>query len=109
MTPPDFFALFTALEMPGFFLADAPSDLASEQLAMLVRRWRGYVEDGTFTLSVPKDTPLGKSDAMFDFWTEAYPYWYMQEQAPTLFDSLRESGLVILKVRACARLVSPLC
>lgn len=102
VTPPDFTELFTALEKPGFFLAEAPSDPARTQLAVLVQRWKGYVEDGTFALSVPKDTPLGKSDPMFDFWTEAHPYWYMQERAPDLFENLQGSDLVILKVGARA-------
>ena len=107
VTSPDFMELFTALEKPGFFLAEAPSDLARTQLAALVERWRGSVEDGTFALSVPKDTPLGRSDPMFDFWTEAHPYWYMQERAPELFDSLRESGLVILKAVKFWSYISP--
>ena len=62
-----------------------------------MNRWSNYVEDGTFALSVPRDSPLGRSDVMYDFWTEADPYWYMRVRSPTLFESLKESGLVIFK------------
>jgi damage-control phosphatase, subfamily III len=98
VTPPDFSSIFTSLEQPNFFVSDAPSTEAREHLADLVRRWRGYVDSGVFALSVPMETPLGKPAEMYDFWTEAHPFWEMEARAPALFKNLLESGLVIFKV-----------
>ena len=33
-----------------------------EYLRQMVSRWKSYVENGVFALSVPGDTPLGASD-----------------------------------------------
>ena len=98
VTPPDFSEFLVALEKPDFFLGDNPSQRAASQLQELLGRWKAYMNDGTFTLSVPNDTPLGKPDEMYDFWTEASPYWELNSKAPTLFNSLRQSGLVVFKV-----------
>ena len=68
----------------------------------MATRWTGYIADGTFSLSVPKDTPLGGKGGKgrsAEFWTTPYPYWDMRERDRELWDDLRNSSLVIFKVR----------
>lgn len=86
----------------------------------MVLRWQSYIENGTFALSVPLDTPLGgdvtvnangqknadvnvKSNGVKEasFWTGPWPYWDMKELAVELWKTLSESGLVIFKVGLC--------
>ena len=72
----------------------------------MTTRWTGYIVDGTFSLSVPKDTPLGGKGGKgrsAEFWTTPYPYWDMQERDRELWDDLRNSSLVIFKVRKNTR------
>jgi hypothetical protein len=71
-----------------------------EQLNKLVSRWKRYIDEGVFELSVPLDTPLaGSEDAtLAEFWTGPWPYWYLESQAPELFKELKGSDLVIFKV-----------
>ncbi|EJD04787.1 DUF89 domain-containing protein [Fomitiporia mediterranea MF3/22] len=97
VTPPDFIALFSSLKSETFFLEDAPSESSRSQLSILLQRWEKYIAIGAFELSIPMETKLGEKNAMIDFWTSPYPYWDMSEKAPVLFESLKKSGLVILK------------
>ena len=99
VTPPDFKSLFHAVLSPTFFHSEAPSEEAVAQLTKMVNRWQGYLESGEFALSVPTETPLGEPNAMYDFWTSPYPYWELDAKAHSLFESLKQSALVIFKVR----------
>ncbi|KAF8310776.1 DUF89-domain-containing protein [Clavulina sp. PMI_390] len=81
--------------------ASAPS--AGHDLETMLARWRSYVADGTFALSVPFDSPIGvpgkdASEAVKDaaFWTGWKSYWALPEQ-DGLMKPLKESGLVIFK------------
>ncbi|KAL0961202.1 hypothetical protein HGRIS_006170 [Hohenbuehelia grisea] len=108
VTPPDFVQTIESLLDPSFF--PPPTEADSEQgtsidqyelLRIMVTRWKKYVEDGTFTLSVPTTTPLGGMkfvSSVAEFWTSPWPYWRMHEHAPGLFKWLSNSGLVIFKV-----------
>ncbi|KAH8115112.1 DUF89 domain-containing protein [Phellopilus nigrolimitatus] len=97
VTPPDFGSLFTSLLSPTFFLSAAPSDADRANLTAMVHRWQAYVASGAFALSVPASTQLGEPNALYNFWTTPYPYWELEAKAPQLYESLRESGLVIFK------------
>ena len=98
VVPPDFGALFEALLSPTFFSENAPTDISQGHLKTLVNRWKYLVENGVFSLSVPHDSKIGEKNEMYDFWTSPFPYWEMESRAPKLFESLRQSGLVIFKV-----------
>lgn len=68
----------------------------------MATRWSNYLADGTFRLSVPDDTPLGGKGGIgrsAEFWTTPYPYWDMRERDLELWNELRNSSLVIFKVR----------
>ena len=100
VTPPDFFSSFKSLLDPSFF-GSAPTEEAKEHLKAMATRWSGYISDGTFRLSVPKDTPLGGKGGKgrpAEFWTTPYPYWDMQERDQELWSDLRNSSLVVFKV-----------
>ncbi|KAF7430965.1 hypothetical protein PC9H_006680 [Pleurotus ostreatus] len=109
VTPPDFSVTISSLLDPSFFpppTADETVDPSLySDLFHMVSRWQKYVDDGTFKLSVPLNTPLGafrldSTDSnLANFWTSPYPYWDMESRAPLLWKSLSESGLVIFKVR----------
>lgn len=73
----------------------------------MMERWRSYIADGTFALSVPFDSPPGVppsgsseegnkdlEDAVF--WTSASSYWRLPDEE-RLMETLRRSGLVIFK------------
>jgi len=68
----------------------------------MVTRWKKYVDDGTFALSVPLEIPLGgganEGGQVAEFWTTPWPYWDMKIRAGELWEALRSSGLVIFKV-----------
>lgn len=64
----------------------------------MVHRWQNHLESGAFALSVSSETRLGEPNVMYDFWTSPYPYWELQAEAPSLFESLKESALAIFKV-----------
>jgi hypothetical protein len=103
VTPPDWRETFEVLLDSGFFPNDSNTENI-DHLLYMAKRWKGYVTDGTFQLSVPVDTPLGgPGDSEFvkasSFWTTPFPYWNMKVIAPTLWNHLAESGLVIFKVR----------
>ncbi|KAI1790587.1 hypothetical protein LXA43DRAFT_1015926 [Ganoderma leucocontextum] len=106
VTPPDFKSTTASLLSPTFFPEDAtpesaPANSASQEsrgrLYTMVKRWESYIESGVFSLSVPRDYPLGASDAKTNFWTSPFPYWNMKELAPELHADLRDSSLVIFK------------
>lgn len=109
VTPPDFSVTISSLLNPSFFPPPATDEAIDPSLYgdlfHMVSRWQKYVDDGTFKLSVPLNTPLGASrlgsteSNLADFWTSPYPYWDMESRAPLLWKSLSESGLVIFKVR----------
>lgn len=66
----------------------------------MVNRWKQYLEEGIFALSVPPDTRLGEdTGGKADFWVSPYPYWNMKKLAPGLFETLKASDLVLFKVR----------
>jgi len=68
-----------------------------EYLQNMVQRWQSYIDSGVFALSVPTNTPLGGSNVKADFWTSPYPYWDMKERAPEVWETLKNSGLVVFK------------
>lgn len=92
VTPPDFAALLDPSALPR---GPAP-----EHLERTIARWNGYLTNGTFALSVARDAPIGASDEAFNFWTSPWPYWEMHSHAPGVWNTLRDSGLVIFKVRS---------
>ncbi|KIY46469.1 DUF89 domain-containing protein [Fistulina hepatica ATCC 64428] len=101
VTPPDFNATVDALCHVDFLKSNAlaASDTKGH-LASMVARWRAYLADGTFALSVPRSTPLGGGKGQgtnAEFWTTPYPYWDMETRANALWGDLRQSGLVIFK------------
>ncbi|KAG6841398.1 hypothetical protein C0991_011562 [Blastosporella zonata] len=98
VTPPDFAKAITSLLDPSFFPVGkdaAPSN--PEHLTHMVTRWKGYMEQGIFNLSVPNDTPLGGNPQPAEFWTSPWPYWNMETHASDLFATLKRSDLVIFK------------
>ncbi|KZT69424.1 DUF89 domain-containing protein [Daedalea quercina L-15889] len=121
VTPPDFKATISSLLSPTFFpesksdeqisslagsalaqdptIVSAPKELpqSRQHLKEMVTRWAGYLESGVFALSVSPETPLGASNSNANFWTSPYPYWNMNDLAPEVFGSLKDSGLVIFK------------
>jgi len=121
VTPPDFKSTISSLLSPTFFpegvaehqtsalaapsLQQSPSTIPTpselpesrNHLTEMVTRWAAYLESGVFELAVPLDTPLGASDVKANFWTSPWPYWNMKEQGPEVYDSLKDSGLVIFK------------
>jgi hypothetical protein len=106
VTPADFIQAITSLLDRSFFDSAVPSDSSSSaghgHLKHMVTRWKTYIDQGVFSLSVPMDTPLGgdRSDMsiLAEFWTTPWPYWQMKDHAPELFQSLGTSDLVIFKV-----------
>ncbi|KAF5375354.1 hypothetical protein D9615_008020 [Tricholomella constricta] len=101
VTPPDFDQAISSLLDTSFFPASSTggnsSDMGSEHLKHMVLRWRNYIDQGVFNLSVASDTPLGGNAPPAEFWTAPWPYWNMEIQAPELFKTLQESDLVIFK------------
>ncbi|KAF8990259.1 DUF89 domain-containing protein [Cyathus striatus] len=99
VTPIDFRAAIDSLLDPAFFEVKAENTKAYEHLLAMVSRWKQYVTEGIFSLSVPVDTPLGGSleSSVGNFWTTPYPYWNMKSHAPALYEELQESSLVIFK------------
>lgn len=80
----------------------------------MVQRWQSYLSDGRFALAVDSRTPLGPKASLAQegvrvdvegvikkagFWTQPFPYWDMNILAPDFWESLRDSALVIFKVR----------
>ncbi|KAJ3519929.1 hypothetical protein NMY22_g12977 [Coprinellus aureogranulatus] len=111
--PPDFAETLSLLADPTTFASPPPTPSSSspsssapipqeslEHLAILVKRWQKYVDEGVFKLSVPLDTPLGgggRKGRKAEFWTTPYPYWEMEKLDGELVADLKGSGLVIFK------------
>ncbi|KAL1683960.1 hypothetical protein EV122DRAFT_286189 [Schizophyllum commune] len=100
VTPPDFNAAIEALSRADFFSSSQASEVGAVQ--QVVSRWKKYLADGTFSLSVPLDTPLGgggEKGSKAEFWTSPHPYWNMKSDAPALWQELHEeSGMVFFKL-----------
>ncbi|EIN05895.1 DUF89-domain-containing protein [Punctularia strigosozonata HHB-11173 SS5] len=107
VTPPDFRALIESLSDPSFFPPSnrETAEQSKAHVEAMVSRWKRYIDEGKFALSVPADTPLGprgvtEGDVVKKggFWTQPYAYWDMKERATELWEELaKESGLVIFK------------
>ncbi|KAG6906847.1 hypothetical protein DXG01_011726 [Tephrocybe rancida] len=98
VTPSDFKQAISSLVDPSFFPAtEGAAAPRSEDLIHMVTRWKGYVEEGIFNLSVPNETPLGGDAPAAEFWTSPWPYWNMELHAPNVFETLKKSDLVIFK------------
>ncbi|KAF4611422.1 hypothetical protein D9613_003784 [Agrocybe pediades] len=99
VTPPDFKETFEVLSNPEFFEKENSADLGP--LREMVSRWKSYVDNGVFRLSVPISTPLGGGDLNdpAQFWTTAKPYWNMKMESPVTFTQLAASDLVIFKLQ----------
>ncbi|GAA6059403.1 hypothetical protein JCM10212_003635 [Sporobolomyces blumeae] len=95
--PHDFEILLATLSDPGFFPDLSSSDL--EAIKQLVERWRRYVDEGKFKLSVPKDLKMGedRDSRGAEFWTSPYPFSDLPLVAPELLKELQRSKLVIFK------------
>lgn len=104
--PHDFEIMFSTLSDPAFF----PDCSESEQteLQTLVTRWKRYVDEGRFKLSVPKELKMGQdgselgNDAkkqvqLAEFWTSPFPFSDLPRVAPDLLRELQQSKLVIFK------------
>ncbi|KAI0339174.1 DUF89 domain-containing protein [Trametopsis cervina] len=99
VTPPDFKSTIPSLLSEQFFAStETSSDPQQHQyLKAMVTRWQSYLDSGVFSLSVPIDNALGVSDPKADFWTGPWPYWYLEKEAPQLWNDLKSSALVIFK------------
>ncbi|KAJ6468966.1 DUF89 domain-containing protein [Mycena vulgaris] len=99
VTPADFAETISCLLDPAFL--PAPDGMNAEHLRTMVERWKRYVDNGVFALSVPAATPLGGGPdgaaALAEFWTSPAPYWDMQIHDPELWSALQGSNLVIFK------------
>ncbi|GAA5885830.1 hypothetical protein JCM16303_000071, partial [Sporobolomyces ruberrimus] len=98
--PHDFLILLSTLSDPSFFPNLSSSDL--ESLETLVTRWKGYVDNGKFKLSVPAELKMGegkgtKEVELAEFWTSPFPFSDLPRVAPDLLKELQESKLVIFK------------
>jgi damage-control phosphatase, subfamily III len=113
VTPADFSLAITSLLDQSFFNAAVASNDNSlaghEHLKHMVTRWKTYIDQGVFALSVSMGTELGGDQSgiisLAEFWTSPWPYWQMKDCAHGLFQSLVESDLVIFKVRETPILV----
>jgi len=100
VTPSDFKDTFEFLLDPSFFntSADTAHTPNFGHLKHMVSRWRNYVDQGIFKLSVPIETPLGGGGTEgASFWSTPWPYWNMESLAPKIFQTLKLSNLVIFK------------
>lgn len=106
VTPADFRLAITSLLDQSFFNAAGASDstppVGQEHLKRMVTRWKAYIDEGVFSLSVSMNTVLGGDRGSMavpaEFWTSPWPYWQMEDLAHELFQSLVESDLVVFKV-----------
>ncbi|KIP06641.1 hypothetical protein PHLGIDRAFT_514562, partial [Phlebiopsis gigantea 11061_1 CR5-6] len=118
VTPSDFKSTIPSLQSETFFgkplegsgAATLPFAEGHLHLQEMVSRWKSYLDSGVFALSVSQETKLGASNdkltrlAQADFWTGPWPYWDMKTRAPEVWSDLRESSLVIFKVRGYRKL-----
>jgi hypothetical protein len=100
VTPADFSQAITSLLDQSFFSAAGASAAGQEHLRHMVTRWKDYIDQGVFSLSVSMDTVLGGGAMAIpaEFWTSPWPYWQMKNCAHELFQLLVESDLVVFKV-----------
>ncbi|KAG2229726.1 hypothetical protein BDF21DRAFT_116454 [Thamnidium elegans] len=56
-----------------------------DALVTMVKRWQGYVANGQLEIR------------SHDFWCSGLSYWYMESEAPELFNEMKQSDLVIYK------------
>ena len=104
VTPPDFEETIKSLLDPSFLsytTSPPPSADQQQHLQQLASRLKRYVSESVFSLSVPIETPLGGGSALESlagFWTTPVPYWDMKTYDPKLWDSLKDSDLVVMKV-----------
>ncbi|KXN86683.1 hypothetical protein AN958_09767 [Leucoagaricus sp. SymC.cos] len=99
VTPPDFKHAFASLLDPAFFDSiPEGSEESWQHLISMVNRWKSYIDQDIFALSVSPELHLGENThGKADFWTSPYPYWDMKTLAPELFKYLSSSDLVIFK------------
>ncbi|KLT46139.1 DUF89-domain-containing protein [Cutaneotrichosporon oleaginosum] len=96
--PRDFEWAIDSLLDPAFFSAHANvSEADTRALSELSRRWRSHMASGTFRLSVPTDTPIGKDEPAANFWTTQYAYADMPALDPALLAELQKADLVVFK------------
>ncbi|KAF9219362.1 DUF89 domain-containing protein [Gyrodon lividus] len=102
VTPGDFAITITSLLSATFFPAAStvPPESAAH-LEYMVKRWRWYLEQGTFVLSTninEVDNERVDGEDLAKFWTGPWPYWNMRERSGQLWRWLHSSDLVIFKV-----------
>ncbi|WWC87378.1 uncharacterized protein L201_002267 [Kwoniella dendrophila CBS 6074] len=98
--PYDFTWAIDSLLDKQFFASHSSTPLSSddlESLSNLVTRWKGYLNNGKFKLSVPENTKLGQATSLGRFWTTQYSFQDLPEVAPGTLQELRKSDLVIFK------------
>ncbi|GME22951.1 uncharacterized protein LTHEOB_5572 [Neofusicoccum parvum] len=96
--PQDFGALLNALASPQAFYSTQTDDdkhagrtpqplseKEAEELSFLFQRWSGFHVEGQLTIRPNR------------FWTEGGSYWRLPKTAPSLYEDLKESELVIFK------------
>ncbi|BGP27397.1 duf89 domain protein [Rhodotorula toruloides] len=97
--PHDFLIILDTLDDPSFFPAD--SGMTEEDRAAfheLAARWKRYVEEGKFRLSVPAELNMGdRGGELADFWTTPYGFADLPTAAPELLLELQKASLVIFK------------
>lgn len=99
VTPSDFSQTLDLLLDDAFLASSSPTEAERRNLRYMVTRWKDYVEQGIFSLSVPISTPLGEGiGSTADFWTTHLPYWDMKIHDQPLWTDLHlNSSLVIFK------------
>ncbi|BGP43169.1 Hairy/enhancer-of-split with YRPW motif protein 2 [Rhodotorula kratochvilovae] len=97
--PHDFTLLLDTLSDGSFF--PASSGLTAEDraaLAALGARWKRYVQQGVFRLSVPASLQMGDAGGeLADFWTTPHAFSALPARAPALLAELQKAQLVIFK------------
>ncbi|KAK0478781.1 DUF89 domain-containing protein [Armillaria novae-zelandiae] len=99
VTPSDFSQTLDLLLDDAFLASSSPTEAERRNLRYMVTRWKGCVDQGIFSLSVPRSTPLGEGKgSTADFWTTHFPYWDMKIHDEPLWTELHlNSSLVIFK------------
>ncbi|GAA5918366.1 hypothetical protein JCM6882_007301, partial [Rhodosporidiobolus microsporus] len=102
--PHDFTFLLSTLSSSSSFFpssSDSEEGLSEEDRAALdalAVRWRKYVDEGVFRLSVPEGLKMGEEGGeMADFWTAPSSFCDLPAVAPQLLAELQKSSLVIFK------------